>query len=258
MSGCSAPASSPSGCRSPLSGLSSLVTFSAPAISEPLSAPEPRAPGQAPRTTKRRRYRAARPRAHRGRRPTSENSTESEISVARTASSERSSSSTIALYAVGETGGGHRPPSAAGARSRLRDAARPHLGQRRPHRGGPRPGAARRKPAMTNCSRVIKTRSPIMPPNSGSRSAAIPSERSRSRGRIFHSARSSCPRPRAPLERPPAGLLMIGPTDAGRRARRCATCTLSARSATARSAVPDTDAAGAPPSRLRPPPRRRA
>ena len=35
---------------SPLSELSSLVTFSAPAISEPLSAPEPRAPGQAPHT----------------------------------------------------------------------------------------------------------------------------------------------------------------------------------------------------------------
>jgi hypothetical protein len=51
----------------------------------------------------------------------------------------------------------------------------------------------RRKPATTNCSHVTKTRSPIMPPNSGSRPAAIPDERSGSRGRTFHSARPLVP-----------------------------------------------------------------
>ena len=67
-----------------------------------------------------------------------------------------------------------------------------HLARILSSTGQPRrrtPGVARRKPAMTNCSRVTTTRSPIMPPNSGSRSAAITSERSGSLGTISHSAR---------------------------------------------------------------------
>jgi tetratricopeptide (TPR) repeat protein len=62
-----------------------------------------------------------------------------------------------------------------------------------------RAGAARRKPATTKCSCVTKTRSPIMPPSSGSRSAAIASEPSASRARTSHSARP--PRARALVRR---------------------------------------------------------
>ena len=70
-----------------------------------------------------------------------------------------------------------------------------------------RPGVTRPKPAMTSCSRATDTRSPIMPPSSGSRSVAIPSGRFRSPGRISHSVRPLVPaRSCAAREPPPAGL----------------------------------------------------
>ena len=95
----------------------------------------------------------------------------------------------------GGSGGRHRPPSAAGARlrrSRLRDTTRPHPGRRRPHGGG-ETWRGRAETRTRNCSHVTRMRSPIMPPSSGSRSEAIPTERCGSHGRTSHSARPRVP-----------------------------------------------------------------
>ena len=82
---------------------------------------------------------------------------------------------------------GHRDSDAAPRGRGPAPHQRPASGELAPRRR--RPGVAWRKPATTNCSRVTRMRSPTMPPNSGSPSAAIASERSASRATTSHSDR---------------------------------------------------------------------